>query len=466
MYKVYLVDDEKWVLDELACMINWQKYGFEICGYTVFPETAEKEILRLRPNIVFTDICMPGTDGLKLVKRLTDQLPYTYFCFVSAHDNFDFAKTAIGLRAVGYLLKPVQEEEIVDIIVKVKEKLGKDKNEIFDSFFLGTMKNYKEAFYALGIEPKNTPVTIIGLSGNTEADPAAFCKEAYSLYQSREEQIYAVTELRKEAFSEYFQARAQRESFGIGISAPIKDIADEQFLRRSIKQAKYASRQHFINGRYGVKIYEENVAYFKEAEQLRMELEQAETGSEFLYLLKALEGKIRKWDATVDVAGEFYFSCIRKIYDFSGKIKDSTEMSVITEKYASLREMAADLIRQAEEESENEIPNKVIAEIVNDVKADLARKSSLAAYAEKYAYNASWLSQLFKKYMGVTFAGYVVNLRIETAKKYILAGELSFCQIAASVGYDDYFHFSKIFKKYTGYSPKKFRENVCKKKNK
>ena len=40
-----------------------------------------------------------------------------------------------------------------------------------------------------------------------------------------------------------------------------------------------------------------------------------------------------------------YFSCIRKIYDFSGKIKDSTEMSVITEKYASLREMAADLIR-------------------------------------------------------------------------------------------------------------------------
>ena len=181
MYKVYLVDDEKWVLDELACMINWQKYGFEICGYTVFPETAEKEILRLRPNIVFTDICMPGTDGLKLVKRLTDQLPYTYFCFVPAHDNFDFAKTAIGLRAVGYLLKPVQEEEIVDIIVKVKEKLGKDKNEIFDSFFLGTMKNYTEAFYALGIEPKNTPVTIIGLSGNTEADPAAFCKEAYSL---------------------------------------------------------------------------------------------------------------------------------------------------------------------------------------------------------------------------------------------------------------------------------------------
>ena len=209
MYKVYLVDDEKWVLDELACMINWQKYGFEICGYTVFPETAEKEILRLRPNIVFTDICMPGTDGLKLVKRLTDQLPYTYFCFVPAHDNFDFAKTAIGLRAVGYLLKPVQEEEIVDIIVKVKEKLGKDKNEIFDSFFLGTMKNYTEAFYALGIEPKNTPVTIIGLSGNTEADPAAFCKEAYSLYQSREEQIYAVTELRKEAFSEYFQARAK-----------------------------------------------------------------------------------------------------------------------------------------------------------------------------------------------------------------------------------------------------------------
>ena len=47
MYKVYLVDDEKWVLDELACMINWQKYGFEICGYTVFPETAEKEILQI-----------------------------------------------------------------------------------------------------------------------------------------------------------------------------------------------------------------------------------------------------------------------------------------------------------------------------------------------------------------------------------------------------------------------------------
>lgn len=88
MYKVYLVDDEKWVLDELACMINWQKYGFEICGYTVFPETAGKRNITASPEHCFYRYLHAGYRRIEIGQTVDRSAALYLFLFRSGTRQF------------------------------------------------------------------------------------------------------------------------------------------------------------------------------------------------------------------------------------------------------------------------------------------------------------------------------------------------------------------------------------------
>lgn len=101
--------------------------------------------------------------------------------------------------------------------------------------------------------------------------------------------------------------------------------------------------------------------------------------------------------------------------------------------------------------------NSVVASIIRDIEQGVGNRHSLSRYAEKYGYNVSYLSVLFKKTMGKSFVDYVVDRKILTAKNLILKSCKTMLEISGEVGYDDYFHFSKQFKQHTGMSPSEFR---------
>ena len=82
-------------------------------------------------------------------------------------------------------------------------------------------------------------------------------------------------------------------------------------------------------------------------------------------------------------------------------------------------------------------------------------------YAGKYHYNTSYLSEQFKAYVGMTFIDYLVKTRFEKAKVLMRDSDMSMNEIAERVGYEDYSHFSKLFKKHEGYSPVEYRKNFC-----
>ena len=96
--------------------------------------------------------------------------------------------------------------------------------------------------------------------------------------------------------------------------------------------------------------------------------------------------------------------------------------------------------------------------MVEDIQLHVSEKQSLATYAKQYGYNASYLSWLFKKEMNQSFIEYVISVRITKAKELILTTDKTISEIATLVGYDEYFHFSKIFKENVGLSPTEYRK--------
>jgi putative uncharacterized protein (fragment) len=103
----------------------------------------------------------------------------------------------------------------------------------------------------------------------------------------------------------------------------------------------------------------------------------------------------------------------------------------------------------------------VLKQMLEDISVEYAEKISLQSYAVKYHYNTSYLSEQFKAYAGVNFIDYLVRTRFEKAKELMKDEKLSMNDVAMMVGYEDYSHFSKLFKKHEGYSPVEYRKNFC-----
>jgi two-component system, response regulator YesN len=91
---------------------------------------------------------------------------------------------------------------------------------------------------------------------------------------------------------------------------------------------------------------------------------------------------------------------------------------------------------------------------------NVCSKINLDDVAQKLGLNSSYFSQLFKRETGQTFVEYRIHLRMETAKQLLERSDMRIIDISSEIGYDDAPHFAKTFKKYTGISPKEYRQSL------
>lgn len=111
MYQVVLVEDEPLICEGLKQTVDWAGMGCQVAGEANDALEAETLICRLRPDIVLTDIRMPGVSGLQLIERVRQQVECE-FIIISGYDEFSYAKQALNLGVLGYLLKPIDEAEL------------------------------------------------------------------------------------------------------------------------------------------------------------------------------------------------------------------------------------------------------------------------------------------------------------------------------------------------------------------
>lgn len=132
LFRFLIVDDEKIVVDSISYII---KNNFKDVVYDTARsgrEAIEKADL-FRPDIVLMDIRMPGINGIDAIKEIKLKLPETLFVVISAYEQFEFAKEALTLGVIDYILKPMNKNILMEtikkslsILIKEREKKSKE----------------------------------------------------------------------------------------------------------------------------------------------------------------------------------------------------------------------------------------------------------------------------------------------------------------------------------------------------
>lgn len=113
MYKVLIVEDEELMRRGLSLFTRWEDFNLVLIGEAKNGVEGLEMALRLRPDLILTDIRMPSMSGIDMIKEI-HKVYNPIFIILSAYTDFDYAKKAIKLKAVDYLVKPFCDEELKD----------------------------------------------------------------------------------------------------------------------------------------------------------------------------------------------------------------------------------------------------------------------------------------------------------------------------------------------------------------
>lgn len=116
MYKVVIIDDEPIILEGLQRGIAWEKWNCEVVGIARDGEEGQKKIRDHKPDLIISDISMPGMDGLEMVAGLKSEFPQMEIGILTGFRDFDYAQRAIRLGVTRFLLKPSSMTEIEEAI--------------------------------------------------------------------------------------------------------------------------------------------------------------------------------------------------------------------------------------------------------------------------------------------------------------------------------------------------------------
>lgn len=128
-YKVLVVDDKPLICRALSQTIHWEKLNCEVIGTAENGIEAKEKIDQLKPQIIITDIKMPGMDGLELTAYVRQYLPDTEIIMITGYQEFEYAKKALQLGVFDLVLKPLDNRKIEEILSKVAAKLQEKARE-------------------------------------------------------------------------------------------------------------------------------------------------------------------------------------------------------------------------------------------------------------------------------------------------------------------------------------------------
>lgn len=451
MLKVYIVDDERLIVEELKKIIDWNQYGYTVIGSTTDSRQAYTDIIKTKPHLVISDINMPEISGLYLFERVKEVNPLISFCFLSAYDNFDYVQEALQLGAVNYLKKPIIIEELIALITSISKNIDDAfSSRLFEAIV--SRQYYEKDTYIENLFLNNDSIKAssqyhIVTFRDFNNEKLDYCQnltsDYYRLYHDENMAIYLAYYVDISCLS----SLSNKYHVSIGVSKPFSDFS---LISRHLRLSRIAAFQSFILKEKTLTVVEDN----SRLADLIHEINSTKNTYELQVLLADLKAKIIAYDIKCYDLQVIYRTTMFNLVKFDVIPFDHKfdEISVVNY-YENLDDFVREINSYFVTEEMIEENISIIDMVKDEIENNIAQHYSLSYFAQKYHYNLSYFSQFFKKQTGCSFAEYVANVKMNIAKTLMQNNDISLSQIADRVGYKDYYHFSKMFKKITGTTP-------------
>lgn len=145
-YKIFIIDDEPMIIKGLQKLVPWEEIQCEVCGSAKNGEEGFQEITKLQPDIVISDIRMPKLSGLQMIDQLREVKEDMKFIILTGYRDFDYARKALELGVVKYLLKPTNIEDIKSAVLEAMMMLDEERSKVEDIQLLREkIKSFKQS---------------------------------------------------------------------------------------------------------------------------------------------------------------------------------------------------------------------------------------------------------------------------------------------------------------------------------
>lgn len=123
MIKVMIADDEERICQLIEALIDWESLHMEVVGIAHNGLEAREMVRQIKPDVLITDIRMPGCNGLELIENVKKSVEDLQIVIISGYAHFAYAQTAIKYGVGDYLLKPINKVELASTLQKFKERI-------------------------------------------------------------------------------------------------------------------------------------------------------------------------------------------------------------------------------------------------------------------------------------------------------------------------------------------------------
>jgi two-component system response regulator YesN len=465
LYKVLIVDDESWVLENYRLGIDWASKGFEVVDTAGNGMEALEKIRQLHPDLVLTDIRMPVMGGLEMIRQAKQMFPDLEFVVISGYAEFSYAQKALNFGVAGYCLKPVEDADIQGVLATVRQRLDRRRDkrtDYFSTLEYMTDENADHRISASDIGLRwdvHKGMRVLICVGRWDAGKSALWDAVMPLGVDRKACFVGEPDLE--------QAEQELSGFSdlvVGIS---RMVQDPTLINNAIVEAQIAANQSFMTGRKGIYHYQsssrgplrEVLNHLLEALEVRETAQVIEVFDKISEMMKSGTYNIRHAFYVYNQISDMLFQrgLEDDLYDLINYEELTQLFSNVTEMLSTLQEQCLSIINYGSDLDVQAVSNDVVREILKYLHENYYQDISLRELADQYYLNPSYLCRTFKKQVGKPFTVYLANLRLRHACELLRATNLSVYEIAERCGYKDYFYFARLFKRTLGITPSQYR---------
>ena len=492
MYTVMIVEDELLVRMGLMASISWDSFGLRVVAEASNGNEAWALFQQHRPDIVMTDIRIPGMSGLQLMHAVREADPTCALIVITCVEEFVTLKEAMSLGVVGYLVKAtMRRQDIVDAAKKARRALEDSGRAEVDSgrageigammkaYFLSRTASYETMMRACRVEiPEKLGGFVFvrmsragGIAPTLRRSVRNLLSERMArlnpIAMSRDEEGILVL-LRSPDAMQPLRAllsgvrRYCQEIFGLDAlfcvcveEAPVRALPDavqrvagysaEDYLYTDAVLAVHADgsvNDPAVNQCLG--LLRENLWLLRRGNSVteireRMERVESELGSGWAILASAVYylAQYLAEAARIPDAKSFF-------QEMQAERKLGTLFSLLTERV--VRPALGDRRMRAE-----------VAKAISYMSENLKKDVSLTKLASVVGLHPTYFSRLFKQEMGMNFSDFMTVLRVDRAQELLKTQEMSVQEIADACGFSDVSYFCRKFKSVVGTTPSAWR---------